>query len=44
MNRYDDLSLKQNEILTYIKKFIAENKYPPSVREICKGKVWGQMG
>lgn len=37
MNRYDDLSLKQNEILTYIKKFIAENKYPPSVREICKG-------
>lgn len=37
MNRYNDLSVKQNEILTYIKKFIAENKYSPSVREICKG-------
>lgn len=37
MNRYDDLSSKQNEILTFIKKFIAENKYTPSVRDICKG-------
>lgn len=37
MNRYNDLSTKQNEILTYIKKFIAENKYSPSVREIGKG-------
>ena len=37
MSRYDDLSLKQNEILTFIKKFIADNKFPPSVREICKG-------
>jgi repressor LexA len=37
MNRYNDLSVKQNEILTFIKKFTAENKYTPSVREICKG-------
>lgn len=37
MNRYEDLSVKQNEILTFIKKFTAENKYTPSVREICKG-------
>lgn len=37
MNRYNDLSSKQKEILTYIKKFIAENKFSPSVREICKG-------
>lgn len=37
MNRYNDLSSKQNEILTFIKKFIAENGYTPSVRDICKG-------
>ena len=37
MNRYDDLSTKQNEVLTFIKKFTAENKFTPSVREICKG-------
>lgn len=37
MNRYNDLSSKQNEVLTFIKKFVAENKYTPSVREICKG-------
>ncbi len=37
MNRYDDLSNKQNEVLTFIKKFIAENNYTPSVRDICKG-------
>lgn len=29
-----DLTNKQKEILTYIKKFYAENKYPPSVRQI----------
>lgn len=37
MSRYNDLSTKQNEILIYIKKFMAENKFSPSVREICKG-------
>ena len=37
MIRYNNLTNKQNEILIYIKKFIAENNYSPSVREICKG-------
>ena len=37
MNRYEDLSTKQNDVLTFIKKFTAENKFTPSVREICKG-------
>lgn len=37
MNKKNNLSYKQNEILIFIKKFIAENKYSPSVREICKG-------
>lgn len=37
MIKYNNLSEKQNEVLTYIKKFIAENKYSPSVREIAKG-------
>lgn len=31
-----DLSNKQLIILNYIKKEIADNGYPPSVREICK--------
>lgn len=30
-----DLTNKQKEVLTFIKKFQAENKYPPSVRQIC---------
>ena len=25
------------EVLTFIKKYIVENGYPPSVREICNG-------
>ena len=33
----NNLSIKQNEILIFIKKFMAENKFSPSVREICKG-------
>ena len=33
----DNLSRKQNEILIFIKKFMAENKFSPSVRDICKG-------
>lgn len=36
MNK-DSLSHKQNEILIFIKKFMAENKFSPSVRDICKG-------
>ena len=33
----NNLSRKQNEILIFIKKFMAENKFSPSVRDICKG-------
>jgi len=33
--RNDGLTSKQKEILTFIKKFSAENKYPPSVRQIA---------
>lgn len=31
------LTKKQEEVLTFIKKYIVEYGYPPSVREICKG-------
>lgn len=31
----DGLTKKQKLVLDYIKKFQAENKYPPSVRQIC---------
>lgn len=31
------LTKRQLEILTYIKKYISENGYSPSIREICKG-------
>lgn len=37
MKKYNDLSTRQNEILTYIKKYTAKNNYPPSVREIAAG-------
>ncbi len=30
------LTPKQEEVFTYIKKYIADHGYPPSVREICK--------
>ncbi len=33
----EKLTEKQAEILTFIKKFIVEHGFPPSVREICKG-------
>ena len=33
----EKITTKQEEVLTFIKKFIAENGYPPAVREICKG-------
>ena len=31
------LTKKQSEVLTFIKKSIIQNGYPPSVREICAG-------
>ena len=31
----DGLTKKQKEVLEFIKKFHAENKYPPSIRQIC---------
>ena len=37
MKRYSDLSARQNEILTFIKKYIAKNNYSPSIREIGNG-------
>lgn len=35
MQKYNDLTNKQKDILIFIKKFMATNKYPPSIREIC---------
>ena len=35
MKKYSDLSARQNEILTFIKKYTAKNNYPPSIREIA---------
>ena len=32
----EGLTTKQNEILTFIKKYTAKNNYPPSIREISK--------
>lgn len=31
------LTKRQEEILTFVKKYIAEHGYPPAIREICKG-------
>lgn len=31
----DGLTKKQKEVLEFIKQFHAENKYPPSIRQIC---------
>ena len=33
----NNLTNKQNETLTFIKKYIVSHGFPPSVREICKG-------
>ena len=33
----ENITLKQSETLTFIKKYIVEHGFPPSVREICKG-------
>lgn len=34
VNKKERLTSKQEEVLKYIKEFIAERKYPPSIREI----------
>ncbi len=36
MEKDNNLSTRQTEILNYIKKFIAKNNYSPSIRDICK--------
>ena len=33
----EKLTKRQSEILSFIKKYIYENNYSPSVRDICKG-------
>ena len=33
----EKLTKRQLEVLNYIKKYISENNYSPSVRDICKG-------
>ncbi len=33
----DKLTKKQEEVLTYVKKYIVSHGYPPAVREICEG-------
>ena len=37
MNREKKLTKKQEKILIYIKKYIAKNAFPPTIREIGKG-------
>ena len=37
MKKNGALTNKQNEILNFLKEFIATHKYPPSIREICEG-------
>lgn len=37
MKKNEALTNKQNEILNFLKEFIATHKYPPSIREICEG-------
>ena len=32
-----ELTLKQTEVLNFIKKYTAMHGYPPAIREICKG-------
>ena len=36
INKEKNLTNKQKEVLKFIKQFSAKNKYPPSVRQICK--------
>ena len=37
MGKDNNLSKRQNEVLTFIKKYIAKNGYSPSVREVANG-------
>ena len=37
MNKPKELTKRQKETLTYIKKYIAMHGYPPAIREICAG-------
>lgn len=37
MNKKKKLTKKQEKTLTFIKKYIAKNDYPPTIREIAKG-------
>mgnify|MGYP004645101077 CR=1 FL=1 len=37
MKKENGLSIRQMEILTFIKKYTAKNNYPPSIREISAG-------
>lgn len=37
MEERKELTKRQEEVLNYIKKYIAEHGYPPAVREICAG-------
>ena len=32
-----EITKRQKDVLTYIKKYTAEHGYPPAIREICKG-------
>ena len=33
----EKLTKKQEDVLQFIKKYISEHKYPPAIRDICKG-------
>jgi len=37
MNKKKKITKKQEKILIFIKKYIAKNDYPPTIREIAKG-------
>ena len=37
MDEKIELTKRQEEILNFIKKYIADHGYPPAVREICAG-------
>ena len=33
----DKLTKRQNDVLKFLKKYIADHGYPPTIREICEG-------
>ena len=37
MKDNNKLTKRQNDVLTYIKEYVADHKYPPSIREIGQG-------